>query len=72
MDKNFKLIFIELLSICILINILFLIILSLEFAFNLKLSILDPLKFNLIISFLIIIQLISRLSKERKTKNYNA
>ncbi len=72
MDRNFKLIFIGLLSIYILINILFLIILSLEFAFNLKLSILDLLKFNLIISFLIIIQLISRLSKERKTKNYNA
>ena len=72
MDRNFKLIFIGLLSIYILINILFLIILSLKFAFNLKLSILDLLKFNLIISFLIIIQLISRLSKERKTKNYNA
>ena len=72
MDRNFKLIFIGLVSIYILINILFLIILSLEFAFNLKLSILDLLKFNLIISFLIIIQLISRLSKERKTKNYNA
>ena len=72
MDRNFKLIFIGSLSIYILINILFLIILSLEFAFNLKLSILDLLKFNLIISFLIIIQLISRLSKERKTKNYNA
>ena len=71
MDENFKLIFAELLSIFILINILFLIILSLEFAFNLKLSILDLLKFNLIISFLIIIQIISRLSKERKTKNYN-
>ena len=71
MDRNFKLIFIGLLSIYILINILFLIILSLEFAFNLKLSILDLLKFNLIISFLIIIQIISRLSKERKTKNYN-
>lgn len=72
MDRNFKLIFIGSLSIYILINILFLIILSPKFPFNLKLSILNLLKFNLIISFLIIIQLISRLSKERKTKNYNA
>ena len=72
MDRNFKLISIGLLSIYILINILLLIISNLQFAFNLKLPTLDLLKFNLIISFLIIIQSISRLSKERKTRNYNA
>lgn len=72
MDINFKLIFMGLLSIYILINILLLIILSRKFDFNLKSSIWDLLKFNLIISFLIIIQPLSRLSKERKTKNYNA
>ncbi len=72
MERNFKLIFAGLLSIFMLINILFLIILSPKFAFNLKLFTLNLLKFNLVVSFLIIIQLISRLSKEEKTKNYNA
>ena len=72
MDKNFKLIFSGLLSIFILINILFLIILSPKFGFNLKLTTLNLLNFDLIVSFLIVIQLISKLSKEKKTKNYNA
>ena len=65
MDRNLKLICRELLSIFILINILFLIILSLKFPFNLKLAILDLLKFNLTVSFLIIIHILFRLSKER-------
>lgn len=71
MERNFKLIFTGLLSIFMLINILFLIILSPKFGFNLKLSALNLLKFNLIVSFLIIIQLITKLSKEMKIKNYN-
>ena len=71
MERNFELIFAGLLSIFILINMLFLMILSPKFASNLKLSTLNLLKFNLIVSFLIIIQLISKLNKEEKIKNYN-
>lgn len=70
MERNFKLSFNELLSILILINSLILIILGWYFAFNLKLPLLSMIRVDLLVSFLIIIHIIYRLSKERTKTHY--
>ncbi len=66
MGRNFKLIFNELLSILILINVLILISLTLDFDFNLESSMFGLAKLDLIVSFLIIIHTLFRLSKKNK------
>lgn len=65
MEKNFKLVFNESLYIFIMVNILILIILGLNFAFNL-IPAFYTIRFNLLVSFLIITYLVFRLSKKNK------
>lgn len=70
MKRNFKLIFEGLLSLFILINILILIILAIDFAFNLKPSFLSLVKFDLLVSFLMIMDTVFRLDKEKNKSQY--
>lgn len=70
MDRNFKLIFEGLLSIFISINILILIILIIDFAFNLKPTFLSLVSFDLLVPFLIFIDTVFRLDKEKNKNQY--
>lgn len=70
MERNFKLSFNGLLSFLILINSLIIIILGWYFALNLKLPMLSMIIVDLLVSFLIIIHITYRLSKERTKTHY--
>lgn len=69
MERNYKLIFEGLLSIFISINLLVLIIFLIDFAFNLEPS-LGMVRFDLLVSFLIIIDIVFRLDKQRNNWQY--
>ena len=70
MERNFKLIFEGLLSLFISINILILTILIIDYSFNLKPTFLSIVKFDLFVSFLIIIDTVFRLDKETNKCQY--
>ncbi|HEX3012718.1 MAG TPA: ion channel [Methanobacterium sp.] len=70
MERNFKLSFNGLLSFLILINSLIIIILGWYFALNLKLPMLSMIIVDLLVSFLIIIHITYKLSKERTKTHY--
>lgn len=70
MQRNFKLIFNGLLLISIIFNILILILLTLDFALSFKPSILDLVKFDLTVSFLIILRTFFRLKNEKNKRRF--
>lgn len=70
MQRNFKLIFNALLFISILINILFLIIITLDFALNLKPSIIGLIRFDVFVSILIILRILLDLKREEDKTEY--
>jgi voltage-gated potassium channel len=70
MQRNFKLIFNGLLLISIVFNILILILLTLDFALSFKPSILDLVKFDLTVSFLIILRTFFRLKNEKNKRQF--
>jgi voltage-gated potassium channel len=70
MQRNFKLIFNALLFLFISVDIVILIFMTLDFALNLKPSILGLVKFDLIVSFLIIVRTLLTLNKEKNKNQY--
>ena len=70
MKRNFKLIFEGVLSLFILVNILILIVWVIDFVFNLKPSFLGLVRFDLLVSFLMIIDTVFRLDKEKNKSQY--
>lgn len=70
MQRNFKVIFNTFLFIFIFIDIVYLIFLTVDFAFNLKPSILGFIRFDLIVSFLIIFHSLFRIYKEKNKAHY--
>ena len=70
MQRDFKLIFNGLLLISIVFNILILILLTLDLVLNFKPSILNIVKFDLIVSFLIIFRTFFRLKNEKNKRQF--
>jgi voltage-gated potassium channel len=70
MQRNFKLIFNGLLLISIVFNILILILLALDLILNFKPSILDIVKFDLIVSFLIILRTFFRFKNVKNKRQF--
>ena len=70
MQRDFKLIFNGLLLISIVFNILILILLALDLVLNFKPSILNIVKFDLIVSFLIIFRTFFRLKNEKNKRQF--
>ncbi|WP_429222734.1 potassium channel family protein [Methanobacterium oryzae] len=70
MQRNFKLIFNGLLLISIIFNILILILLTLDFALNFKPSILDIVRFDFIVSILIILRTFFRLKNVKSKRTF--
>lgn len=70
MQRNFKVIFNALLFIFIFIDIVYLIFMTLDFALNLKPSILGFIKFDLAVSALIIFHSLYRIYQEKNKKQY--
>ncbi len=72
MQRNFKVIYNALLFVSIIIDILVLIFLTLDFALGLNPSIINLVRFDLIVSILIIFQSISWIKKQENKKQYLA
>ena len=70
MQRDFKLIFNGLLLISIVFNILILLLLTLDLLFNFKPSILNIVKFDLIVSFLIILRTFFRLKNVKNKRQF--
>ncbi len=72
MDRNYKFIFNGILSLLILINILILVIIAIDYALNLKPSNLGMIKFDILVSFLIIISSVYRYTTDKNKSQYLA
>lgn len=70
MQRDFKLIFNALLFVSILIDVIFLIFITLDFALNLKPSILGLIRFDLVVSVLIIFHTLFRINKDKNKRHY--
>jgi len=70
MERNFKLIFEGIFSILIFINIVVLLIMVIDYALNLNPSYLNIVRFDLLVSFLIIVDTILRLKNEKNKIQY--
>lgn len=72
MQRNFKIIFNAFLFIFLFIDIVFLIIMALNFILNLKTSILWLIEFDLIVSALVTFHVLFRLNQEKNKRQYMA
>ncbi|MDI6723079.1 MAG: ion channel [Methanobacterium sp.] len=70
MQRNFKVIFNVFLFIFIFIDVVFLIFITLDFALSLRPSMLEFIRYDLIVSILIILHVLLRMNREKNRRQY--